>query len=428
MTIHQALLTAAREPLLTICFLLLTLQAFLIIAVWRDTKNRRIVCMYAAHFLISFAFLYLSIWDVIFQIYENGTAGIPSVLAVYGSMPVQIMIIYEMITAVTGGIAVTDISRYRKEHLTSESIKETMDLLPVGIAFAGEDGTVVFSNLAMNGILHRLTEQGQAELNGFGEVPESGKEIETQIRFPDGSSWQITGETIKNEGESFTQFTAADITEQAKITRELEDKNKKLRELHMRLDIYNRQADRIIIAQELLNARMIVHNEVGSVLLESRRYLNDPSSFDEKLLLEALKNTNTYLLREYEQDDTERDPLAEALETADAIGVDISITGFLPSEDPQRMILAAAITECASNTVKHAGGDSLEAVIRKTDEGIIYTFTNSGDQPEGPVHESGGLLALRTLVEQENGTMETSYENGFRLTVRLPYTVWAGHR
>jgi ADP-ribosylglycohydrolase len=49
----------------------------------------------------------------------------------------------------------------------------------------------------------------------------------------------------------------------------------------MRLEQYGRQADRIIIAQELLTARMAVHSEVGNVLLESRHYLMKPTSIDE---------------------------------------------------------------------------------------------------------------------------------------------------
>ena len=42
------------------------------------------------------------------------------------------------------------------------------------------------------------------------------------------------------------------------------------------------------------------------------------------MLLQALRNTNTYLLREYEQDDTARDALADAIDMAETIGVEVS--------------------------------------------------------------------------------------------------------
>ena len=291
------------------------------------------------------------------------------------------------------------------------------------------------------------------------------------------------------EGEPFVEIVATDITEQAAFARELEEKNERLRDMHRRLDLYNRQADRIIIAQELLTARMAVHNEVGNVLLESRHYLKEPASFDEEKLLQALKNTNTYLLREYEEDDTARDALADALEMAEAIGVDVDITGVIPEGDPARKILAAAIGECASNTVKHAGGDSLRVEIysmeevpdhiqdakreftpaqdarvdsvhvqdagvdsfhaqdargdaahvrdareetlygegvrscentRQAGDGFVYILSSNGKQPEGEIRETGGLLSLRLLVENEGGWMQEAIFPEFTLRISLP--------
>lgn len=188
----------------------------------------------------------------------------------------------------------------------------------------------------------------------------------------------------------------------------------------MRLDIYHQQADRIIIAQELLTARRAVHSELGNVLLESRHYLKEPASIDEEKLLQALKNTNTYLLREYEEDDTASDTLAEAMEMAEAIGVDVVITGSIPQEDPDRMILAAAVSECATNTVKHADGDTLSVAVRDEDEGVVFVLQNNGTQPSAEIRESGGLRSLRSLVGKHHGTMQVTISPEYRLVIRLP--------
>ena len=176
----------------------------------------------------------------------------------------------------------------------------------------------------------------------------------------------------------------------------------------------------IIIAQELLSARIAVHNEVGNVLLESRHYLNDPASFDEERLLTALKNTNTYLLREYEEDDTARDPLRDALETAEAIGVDVELFGPIPSEEPYRTVLAAAVGECASNAVRHADGDRLDVEICMEEDIITYDLRSNGRPPEEEIRETGGLRSLRSLVENEGGQMRIEISPVVRLTVRLP--------
>ena len=136
--------------------------------------------------------------------------------------------------------------------------------------------------------------------------------------------------------------------------------------------------------------------------------------------MQALKNTNTYLLREYEQDDTARDALADALEMAEAIGVDVSVTGILPVPEMQRAILASAIRECATNTVKHADGDALSVSIREEGGRLLYALKGSGKPPEKEITETGGLLSLRTLIEKEGGTMHLQCTPQVEILITLP--------
>ena len=419
MTIHEALFTPTGEPLMTVCLLLLTLQMALILASFRNNRSGRIKALYFLPFAIGFAFFYLLMLDICWAHDDtNGEKARPAILAAFGSLPLAVILLLELLFALALIAAFRDFMRYRKTHPSFESVKETMDLLPVGIAFAKPDGTVVFSNLAVNRLSRALTGRAFTDLEAFRGI--TAGEKEAQLTLPDTAVWQLTSNALNVDREEYVQLTAADISEQAAITRQLKEKNAKLRDIHMRLDIYNRQADRIIIAQELLAARMAVHNEVGNVLLESRHYLQDPASFDEEKLLQALKNTNTYLLREYEEDDTARDPLAEALETAEAIGVDVAITGMIPAKDPFRGILAAAVNECASNAVKHAKGDALSVLIQSTEAELSYVLRSNGAAPALPIRETGGLKSLRTLVEKEKGTMQTAAAPAFTLTIRLP--------
>lgn len=328
MTIHEAVFSPVRQPLLGALYLLMTAQMALLFAAFRDGRSLRFRFVCLLHFLVSFALLYPPMLDICWDInYPSGAVSSPAALSGFVSLPVWTLVLYEALTALILVAAFRNLFRYRKKHPTFESIKETMDLLPAGIAFGKPEGTVVFSNLAANALSRALTGKALTDLSAFRQA--AGATGPTaQLPLPDGSAvWQLSDKALDVDGAPYIQLTATDITEQAAITRELEEKNQKLRDIHLRLDIYNKQADRIIIAQELLTARMAVHSEVGNVLLESRHYLTDPSSFDENKLLQALKNTNTYLLREYEEDDTARDALTDALEMAEAIGVDVLISG-----------------------------------------------------------------------------------------------------
>ena len=419
MTNHEILSAPWSEAVSIPLLLVVTLQMTLIFASYQDGRSRKYKIF---SFLFSFSGLivmYLFLFDMGWDINDpEGVRKLPAILAGFRRTSVAYVILYEAVSLILAAIAFRNMVQFRKNHLTAQSIKEMMDLLPAGLAFADPEGTVVFSNLVMNDLSRQLTGRGMASLNGFHDLPPGE---ETSVELPDHSAvWQLSSESLEVDGEPFTQLTATDITEQAAINRELAEKNAKLRDIHMRLDIYNKQADRIIIAQELLTARMMVHNEVGNVLLESRHYLADPASFDEELLLQALKNTNTYLLREYEEDDSARDPLADALDMAAAIGVDVSLLGRIPEKDPSRTILSAAINECAANAVKHAGGDRLSVEIRNQNAETIFILKSNGEEPRKAVRESGGLLSLRTLVENEGGTMQTDIIGGFQLTIHLP--------
>ena len=423
MTIYDALYSSVRQPLMTACLLLLTLQLTLVFAAYRDGRSRKTRMLHLLHFANGFVFLYLPMLDISYEInLGKGTANaIPVALAAFRSLPVSVMIGYEILSALILVAAFRDLFRYRKNHPTFESIKEAMDLLPAGLAFGREDGTVVFSNLAMNGLSRSLTGKSLTDLTAFREAVPGMREGEVSLTLPDGSAvWQFSETALEADGKPFRQMTATDITEQSKITGELEEKNTKLRDIHMRLDIYNQQADRIISAQELLTARMTVHNELGHVLLESRHYLTNPESIDESLLLQALKNTNTYLLKEYEEDDTARDPLTDVLEIAEAIGVEVGITGIPPEKNPLRAVLAAAVTECATNTVKHADGNRLSVQIRQAEAKTVFILQGNGTPPAGEIRESGGLASLRALVEKHQGIMKISAVPCFQLSITLP--------
>lgn len=449
MTVWEMMHTPLYVLTETSALLLLMLQMALILASFRDGRSRKLRILYIAHFLIGFFGLFLPLYVFIRVVEKPESRVLPAWMIPCKDFSALILVLYELITVIVLIAAFTELRYYRKGHLTAESIKETMDLLPAGIAFGKADGTVVFSNIAMNELSRKLSGKGMSNLIDFhrkaeladsstdsmgsvrgtadflhesaGMAPETiGKRDKRQTVSDGTRTWQLITEEMDVDGEPMVQLTVTDITEQTEVAKELEEKNEKLRDIRMRLIIYNEQAGRMVIAQELLNARMAVHSEVGNVLLESRHYLEEPASFDEKMLLQVLKNVNTYLLREYEEDDTERDSLADALEMAETIGVDVSLTGIIPEKQLYRRMLAAAISECATNTVKHANGDRLWVNVQDQADHITFTIRNNGLQPKSRIRESGGLLSLRTLVENEQGTLRVESIPDFRLIIALP--------
>lgn len=424
MSVMQALCSSGKETLLVSVMLLILLQAFILLALRRLKRKGLFAALAFAQFILLFLMFFLML-DAIFH-YEDPSKPRtwPVFTTAFVSLPVMIVVAFEMISAVYLAVGFYRLRRYRMENLTQWAVKEAIDLLPAGVVFAGSDGNVVLSNLAMNDLYRQMSAKNLLDIRPLAEIadrPEEEDDDKLKGIYRDGNCvWQFTRQNIEENGEEYTQLTATDISAQAAINDELKEKNSRLKQIRARLEIYNRKAEQIIISRELLNARMQVHNETGHVLLASRRYMDKPGSVDEAALLNTLNVTNTYLLREYEEDDTQRDPLSEAIEMAKAIGVNVSFTGMIPAEGSPRNILSVAINECATNTRKHANGDELKAEVLEGEGFISFSVSSNGESPKKKINETGGLLTLRTVVENAGGSMTIKTQPQFCIDIRIP--------
>lgn len=424
MSVMQALCSPGKEILLVSVMILILLQAFILLALRRLKRKGLFAALAFAQFILLFIMFFLML-DGIFHYQDPLKPRTwPVFTTAFVSMPVMIVVAFEIISAGYLTVGFYRLRRYRKENLTQWAVKEAIDLLPAGVAFAREDGKTVLANLAMNGLYRQMSAKNLLDIGPLAEIADrtaEGDDDKLQGVYSDGYSvWQFTKQNIEENGGEYLQLTATDISAQAAINEELKGKNSKLKQIRARLEIYNRKAEQIIISRELLNARMQVHNETGHVLLASRRYMDQPGSVDEVALLNTLKVTNTYLLREYEEDDTQRDPLSEAIEMAKAIGVSVSFKGMIPTEEQVRNILSVAINECATNTRKHANGDALKVATEEEDGSIRFSVSSNGESPKKNVNEKGGLLTLRTVVENAGGSMKINTQPEFCIVIRIP--------
>lgn len=424
MTIWNAMQTPMRSLLVVTALLLLLWNAYLCL-ILVHVKERRSQILSSICSLLALFTLFFFLLDGMFHYGEpEYPRSWHAATTAFCALPVFVPVMMEALTALWLGLLSCTLILLRRSRPTPDSVKETVDLLPVGIAFAEEAGQTVLANLSMDALSRALTGRVLTDLRPLLDRAEAGDDVETgkpQAVVSDGTRvWKLSRGKIKDGETVFTQLTATDVTALARINEELRNKHDKLQELHRRLADYNREAEQIIISQELLNARMQVHNETGHVLLVSRRYMDDPAAIDEAALLQTLIVTNAQLLKEYEQDDTQRDRLSEAIEAARTIGIAVRLRGAIPENGTPRTILAAAIRECASNLRKHADGSCLTVETEENGSEICFTLVGNGRAPEKPLSETGGLSSLRSLVENAGGTMSASIQPSVTITIYLP--------
>ena len=315
-------------------------------------------------------------------------------------------------------------SRYQRSHLSQNAVKETVDMLPVGICFSKEDGTAVLKNLLADELCCELTGESLTDAEAFWRAIDEAAEKQNDVRIvvlKSGKAMMCQKSEITVDEVMYFQLIACDISEQYRIIAELREKNQKLLELQERMKAFGKMASRLAMTEEILRARVSVHDEMGHLLLSGKYYLDRPETGDREKLLQMERFTHLLLMREGEEPDGALpDSMENALTSAMEMGVEVSVSGDIPTDPQLRDILAAAVRECAANTAKHASGDSLSVAVSR-DEGMVTAVLRGSGRITGePIIERGGLLNLRQAIEAAGGDMTVTQEPAVTLKLTLP--------
>ncbi len=420
----DAVFSPAGYLIRIVLLLLALLQLYIVILAFAHRRRALYRGTAAAHFAALF---------ILFLLLTDGTYTPPhlparevfpaAVTAVY-RVPVVFCALLEAVSCGTAALYIRSHVRFVKDRPSFDSVKEAMDDLPVGVCFIAENGTVPLCNLQMNAWCKRLTEQpltnGKAYLQKVKAAGED-KNGRTLLRLGEDCVLLFAEDNVKVNGKSFLQLTAADVTQQFRITAELEKNNAKLRDISLRMKAYSLELTELVMNRERLSARIAVHDGVGHALLRAKHYLNDPNGNDAADLYVLLRQTNEMLRTagEFPEEYTQ-DPLEQAVRLSRGIGVSVSLEGTAPENGKLREILGQAVRECAMNTVKHADGDELAVLFAESSGRFTVTLCSNGTAAEKPVVLTGGLRSLQETVRSADGTMRVQTAPRFTVTLELP--------
>lgn len=299
--------------------------------------------------------------------------------------------------------------------LTPVSIKESVDHLPCALCFAWENGQPCLKNLKMDELSHRIAGEALMNANEFwGAVAH-----EPIVTLPDGQTWSFERTPLYLSGQTVYQIIGTNITKEARLQRELEEENLRLKGMNRRLRQYGQDVQAATREKEILLAKTRIHDQIGHALLQTRQFLSGAQG-DAESVCAAWRQNVRLLLGKY-ADEQHVDTFDQLARAACAIGVTIERRGILPAEGTENAQLAeTAAHECLTNLVRHAGGTRLEIIGEKTASGWRVRYLNDGSTPSGPIVEGSGLSALRTRTEAAGGKMDIEYAPRFELTLALP--------
>lgn len=362
-------------------------------------------------------------------------------------MPLWAFILFLIADVVVIYFKMRRIRLVQEKRLTRVSIRQAMDAIPDGLCCYTPLGIPRLVNRQMERLCWELMDEPMSDAAQFwdnlchGRLKNEAESVRGGntpiIRLSDGRVISFTRKSFKTDGYDMYELMATDITSVFEITTALRESNRRLTEMNKRLKQVSESITQMTIDKEVLDTKIAIHDNLGSMLLATKRHLlvghkAKPIEYyaERRELIDSWRQ-NVYLLL-HEKAETRTDEYILIEETAADVGMSIHIEGELPGRPEIKKIVATAMHECLTNTMRHAKGDTLfirsclekeasgETAKRYGSDVYSVIITNNGLPPKGPVSESGGLGSLRELVNKYGGEMATEWKPEFVLRLILP--------
>ena len=357
------------------------------------------------------------------------------------------------------------IKRWEKKSVTKASLKEGLDVLPVGLLFYWKGGMVKLVNTKMDRIARSLTGSGiysgtefwnmllskdmgilnpvdeyvrnvnsvskQGDTEGINNRQNNKSDVKNEciVRLEDGSVYSFKQSICIFEGHELVEIMAMDVSEEQLLNEKLKVKRVKVDEIKKRLQSLNSEIESMTAQKEILATKSKVHDDLGKTLIMTRRLLD---TNDETLADDIIKQwkLNTLLLRGEENDSNifEYSTLANDFSK---MGLKLNVQGILPKRQEHKDIVITGLRTCATNALKHGNAKILFVKITNTKGRTLTSFkerdylqveiSNDGEVPDADTFsEGGGLGNLRKSVERIGGNMNVECGEDFKVIFRLP--------
>ena len=303
--------------------------------------------------------------------------------------------------------------RYDKNFITPGAIKTYLDKMPCGVCCWRENGRVLFSNICMNELCVAVTKGALLNGNQFHDAVKDG------LKSVDGKVWRFSSREISVDGETLYEMIASDITAEYSKTQALERDKAELSRLNSELREYYMSIDESVKRQEILQAKMNIHDEMNRLMLSTVAADSDDSQALDRIF--SLWEQNALLLC-METDGNAYVQQTDALDSlAKALGTELFWNGNLPDilDKKQKELFFFTAQEALINAVKHAQAKRFEISFEQDGTWLVCRFSNDGKLPEGEVHFEGGLANIRRLAEKQYASVYT--EIGEKFTLVLKY-------
>ena len=410
-------------PLLCMLIVLMALQVFWISVTFYHTGRIR-------DLILPILFVIITAFVISFLRHLNETGREETIAGVRLSSgaPLHCYLACGVLTLITAAFLITELFRMSRE-ITGVSIKEGADMLPSGLLFYENSGIIIIANKTMYELAEKCL--GKVLLSGellWEELKKkpgidyfTGENEIINMQISDDKNVTFIKEQINVEGEMINQILAIDTTSLHELRKELQADNERLSAMNGMLKKYGESVTELTREEEILSAKVRIHDNLGEALLATRYYLTQNRLPAAAGNLVKTWERNISLLRRETVSEDMTDPMIQIINAGQTIGLLVIINGDLPKDNLKVLrLINAAARECMTNSVKHAKATEMYIDIKKEGAFYIVSFSDNGKCNAGKATLGGGLTSLNEQIKKAYGVMETEINEGFRLTIKIP--------
>jgi Signal transduction histidine kinase len=105
-----------------------------------------------------------------------------------------------------------------------------------------------------------------------------------------------------------------------------------------------------------------------------------------------------------------------------AIGVTVTVTGDLPSDEETARAVIEIISESVTNAVRHALATEIAISAQSSEGAFTMIIVDNGTplRPPAEMTEGGGISGMRDKLSKLGGTLAVTASPKFKLTIQIP--------
>ena len=183
------------------------------------------------------------------------------------------------------------------------------------------------------------------------------------------------------------------------------------------LKTYGLKIDEAVRRQEMLQARINIHDEMNRLMLST--IAADLEDAEELSRIFTLWERNALLL--CMETHRNENAMKQLEELANALGIQLLWENDLSEKltPKQHELLFIAAQEAITNAVKHAQASRMKVSFAETQDEISCIFENDGTMPKNEIRFTGGLANLAVLAKEQNAEVSAKIDKTFILSLVL---------